>query len=684
ISGWNISSLGDVANGLTEGASEMLSHSGMSTINYDKLLVNWNNQVVASKANASARDIVDVEFSADGLNYCMGEAARTNLLAEGWGVSQIDVTNFPNTITDFWDAGANCGDAFITTWQLNASDPTVHIPVPDTGVGYDFLIDWGDGTIQTRTDTETEDRIIDGTTVTGYYHDYSSTTGEGLKTIRIAGDFPQIYFQNSGDKDKIQTVEQWGTIVWSTMYAAFWGCNQLNILASDAPELGNVESLELMFRNCTSLNPDLSDWDVSNIKSMKNLFSGCSIFTGDFDWSEWNTSNVTDMTTMFYECTVFNGDITDFNIGNVTDIRYMLAETAFDRNIGHWNISSIQPGSPQYGGARNMLDNCAMSVENYDNLLIGWRTNYPTKTGVVLGAKGLRYCLGAEAHAYLRTTNGWVINEDSEDCSHAFITTWQLDAADPTVFIPIDGDGYDFSIDWGDGTLQTRTNNQRVYRRADGTLIPGYMHYYDPGITNPSIKIVGDFPQIYFNNAGDKDKIQSIDNWGTIEWRSMESAFHGCTNLTYNAMDNPNLSHVSSMSNMFRNARAFNGNIGSWSVGTVVDMSNLFMNAGSFNQDLSGWDVGNVEDMSLMFYWNNSFNNGGQPLSWGNKTAKVNNMGNMFDRASAFNQDISSWDVSSVKNMSYMFNAAETFNNGNQPLDWGNSTAGVEDMTYMF
>ena len=37
-------------------------------------------------------------------------------------------------------------------------------------------------------------------------------------------------------------------------------------------------------------------------------------------------------------------------------------------------------------------------------------------------------------------------------------------------------------------------------------------------------------------------------------------------------------------------------------------------------------------------------------------------MNGMFDEATAFNQDISSWDVSSVWDMTYMFFNASSFN----------------------
>ena len=43
-------------------------------------------------------------------------------------------------------------------------------------------------------------------------------------------------------------------------------------------------------------------------------------------------------------------------------------------------------------------------------------------------------------------------------------------------------------------------------------------------------------------------------------------------------------------------------------------------------------------------------------------TSNVTDMSGMFSSATAFNQDISSWDVSKVENMTYMFYNATSFN----------------------
>ena len=108
----------------------------------------------------------------------------------------------------------------------------------------------------------------------------------------------------------------------------------------------------------------------------------------------------------------------------------------------------------------------------------------------------------------------------------------------------------------------------------------------------------------------------------------------------------------------------------------VDDMNNMFNSASSFNQPIDSWDVSSVFNMNNMFISATSFN---QPLSsW--DLSSVTNMGAMFRSAASFNQLIGSWDVSSVTNMSNMFDSASSFN---QPIGSWN-VSNVTNMNNMF
>ena len=110
------------------------------------------------------------------------------------------------------------------------------------------------------------------------------------------------------------------------------------------------------------------------------------------------------------------------------------------------------------------------------------------------------------------------------------------------------------------------------------------------------------------------------------------------------------VSHVTDMSMVFKNAHNFNMPLGRWDVSNVTNMYGMFSGAVSFNQPIGNWDVSNVTNMRDMFLGAESFN---QPIgNW--DVSNVTNMIDMFCDAESFNHHIDKWDVSKVANKEEM------------------------------
>ena len=108
------------------------------------------------------------------------------------------------------------------------------------------------------------------------------------------------------------------------------------------------------------------------------------------------------------------------------------------------------------------------------------------------------------------------------------------------------------------------------------------------------------------------------------------------------------------------------------SLGSVTSMEFMFSDCSAFNQDISGWDVSKVTNMGSIFCDCSAFN---QDIS-GWDVSNVTDMGEMFLYCSVFNQDISSWDVGKVTEVTRMFKDCSSFNQDISGWD-------VSNVTYM-
>jgi hypothetical protein len=113
----------------------------------------------------------------------------------------------------------------------------------------------------------------------------------GTYTVKISGLFPTIYFASGGDRLKLLEVSNWGSNVWQSMVNSFYGCENLRITATDAPDLSTVTNLSRMFNDCIIMDDTIGHWNTANVTDMYAMFMGTTNFNQDI--SGWVVAQVT-------------------------------------------------------------------------------------------------------------------------------------------------------------------------------------------------------------------------------------------------------------------------------------------------------------------------------------------------------------------------------------------------------
>ncbi|MEL0225888.1 MAG: BspA family leucine-rich repeat surface protein, partial [Flavobacteriaceae bacterium] len=160
---------------------------------------------------------------------------------------------------------------------------------------------------------------------------------------------------------------------------------------------------------------------------------------------------------------------------------------------------------------------------------------------------------------------------------------------------------------------------------------------------------------------------QDLGGWDVSSATTLEEIFNAAnafTNGGTNTINYWDTSNVTNLGYTFAGASSFNQDIGSWDTTNVTSFEQTFAGATVFNQNIGVWDTSSLDECYSMFEGATAFNNGGSDSIKDWDVSRVTIFSYMFDSASAFNQDIGDWDVSSVTagNMDNMFSSATVFN----------------------
>ena len=107
----------------------------------------------------------------------------------------------------------------------------------------------------------------------------------------------------------------------------------------DTSKITNMHGLFYIgFQNIRNI--DISEWDVSNVRDMGQMFMWCERFNCDI--SEWNVSNVDNTSYMFDGCRNFNCDLSDWNVSNVENMEGMFEGcNSYSLHYVHPNLTDL-------------------------------------------------------------------------------------------------------------------------------------------------------------------------------------------------------------------------------------------------------------------------------------------------------------------------------------------------------
>ena len=558
------------------------------------------------------------------------DPAPYHLTGNTWSIPDLSASQSGYAFAQTPGTSLTAG-AFVTTWRTTTADESITLPIS----GSDMTVNWGDGSTSTGVSAPVD-------------HTYNTA---GNYTIQVTGGLERLHRNDAADASKLVSLDQWGNTTWTTMENAFYGANNMAYNAADSPDLSTVTSMSNMFRDASSFNGDLSNWDVSSVTDMFGMFRSATSFNQPLN--SWDVSSVTDMGAMFWSATAFDQDLANWYV--VQDLPPVLTANATLSIRAQNSYLDGLVSTYSINDTRFVMDGKILSLNS---------TNLPPTGMYPLNITAPAVLGEPNASTHTRTVTITV----SDLTAGAFVTTWKTTSADQSITINFVGD--DMNISWGDdGTTETNLSGPQThtYPKAGN---------YTVSVTGGLTGLTLDRPKDFLGFPGFVPELASIDQWGGISWTNMSNAFAGATNMVYNAGDAPDLSGVTDMSFMFGGATSFDGDLSSWDVSSVTNMNGMFNSASSFNQPLNSWNVSSVTDMTNMFIGASSFS---QPLnSW--DVSSVIYMSSMFFNAISFDGTLSDWNVSSVIYMSSMFFDAEAFN---QPLNtWDVSSA--TSMEYMF
>ncbi len=450
-------------------------------------------------------------------------------------------------------------------------------------------------------------------------------------------------------------------------------------------DMSNVKYITLMFRGCSSLLFDCSNWNTKSLEEAFSFAQDCSsLFACDI--SGWNTENLTNVSSMFEGCSSL--------------ITLVLSDSTSDDIKG----SKITSYAAFLNGCNKLkkIDFSSWDVSagtDFDNMLAC------THLAKIVSPKNVT------ASINLPADDEWWIDDDKDDKSDddVLYNTFKIDTKSHLYRLAVYNTatlttGSDFNlklkklsgqkatvtsadnktiktIEWTDEDISTDSKSIRI----DIEGAPIYAKY-DAG----TIKIYTTAETVYLNpnsaymfrhlNAVTALPFIENDRIDTSKVTVLTYAFNQMGALNSLDLSKWDTSNVTSLNYIFATNSVTSLDVSTWDVSNVVGLQQAFSYCTGLTElDIANWDTRNVTNMYLTFSYSNKLK--ALDLSKWN-TSKLETLYGTFRNCEALTSiGVSRWDTSNVKNMELTFANCTALAN----LDVsGWNTENVTSMTQMF
>ena len=431
------------------------------------------------------------------------------------------------------------------------------------------------------------------------------------------------------------------------MFSGFKG----DLIGAEKINTSKTGKMHCMFEDTTKANPNVTNWDMSNVENAQSMFEGAA--SAKPDVSKWNVSKMTTTERMFFHSDISKVDLSKWNAGAIADSSYMFA--------GCYNLKYLK--TPK-----------------------GLKTN--VGEGINNDFKVVKLKKGSEVtveHESVNLNSKISINDSSDKD-----VTYNIYRKDEYVGVTFDKNGGDTSayinhciVKKG---LSIKDSNEpwpaeapkREGRKFFGWAKKqniGLADFNEDSVVNNDTTVYADWhgSEISLNSSGNVEakigndsnitvsvkKSNSDRNIEREKWEDMVKELGGKVydkkDLEWNKSFKGDMKFEhevylpQSCSYMFKRFQGKVLGTANFNTSKVTNMWGMFYDTPLADPYVTNWDTSKVTEMTVMFKFAKSAKP--DPSKW--NTSKVTDVDQVFQATAIEKADLSKWDLRSVKTYGY-------------------------------